>query len=97
MLKALIFILWLDVYVWSVGATLANCRHFLDDPRNKSINERIKEETEKYRKDLAFSVGINLLPPSLIVCPFITGFYEHGWAIKPPSSKDWEKKQYGYN
>lgn len=36
------------------------------------------QSKERYREDLAFAIGISILPPSWIVAPISTGFYKHG-------------------
>lgn len=87
----LIFVVWLIVYVWSVGATLASGRHALDF-LGDNIEKRIAWETRQYKQNLCFAIGWNLFPFDLIICLFLTGFYEHGWVLGPPSVKDWEKK-----
>lgn len=37
---------------------------------------------ETYRADLAFAIGLSLLPPTWLIAPFVTGFYEHGFQIR---------------
>ena len=38
---------------------------------------------QDYRTDLGRSMFLALLPPSWLMIPFFTGFYEHGFQIKP--------------
>ena len=33
------------------------------------------------RENLAVSFGFSLLPPTWIIAPFMTGFYQDGWTL----------------
>ena len=81
---------WLALYVWTVGALMADSRHDLDFIGESPAN-RLRWEKNRYREKLAFCFGISLLPPTLPMSPFITGFYEHGWVILPPRIEEWTK------
>lgn len=58
-------------YVWTWGASNADYEFYQSPPCNT------------YRKGLALTSGLSLLPPAWIVTPFLTGFYEHGWRLRP--------------
>jgi hypothetical protein len=34
-----------------------------------------------YRKDLAVTLLLSVIPTSWLITPFLTGFYEHGWTL----------------
>jgi hypothetical protein len=35
-----------------------------------------------YRSDLSACVFFGLIPISWIICPFATGFFQHGWQLR---------------
>lgn len=65
-------VLYIAFAVWNAGAINANMR---GEYWYRSQNKRERVQT------LSFSVGIALFPPTWIVSPFITGFYQDGWSL----------------
>lgn len=48
--------------------------------------------TEYYRQNLAFSIGMSMLPQAWLMAPFVSGFYEYGWGFSPYQRKGcWTK------
>ncbi len=66
----IIAVIWLACWIGTWGALTAWYQADFPDA-----------SASRYRGDLAFSCGISILPPTWVVAPFVTGFYEHGWCL----------------
>lgn len=65
-------ILWLAFSIGTVGFLNANLRATFPE---------LMQSPRQAREQLAFSIGISLLPPTWFVIPFLTGFYQDGWTL----------------
>lgn len=70
-------VVWIALWFVTWGALLADLQGRFD---NAPFNERW------CRRDLAFSVGIAVLPPAWLITLAVTGFYEHGFRWRCPTS-----------
>lgn len=72
--KLMLFALYLASSFMDAGFINAKLEH-----------ERGSGRCDSYREDLAFAVGWSLFPVApVILTPFLTGFWEHGWRLSPP-------------
>lgn len=70
-------VLWLTLAYVNAGFFLADFMYAVPD--------------QDYRQQTAFFIGWSLFPLAWILCPFMTGFYQHGWmrpALHDPRSQD---------
>lgn len=60
-------------------ADFEHCLDFTDGPQPSAF------ACSKYRQDLGAATGIGLIlgPVALAISPFVTGFYPHGWTLRP--------------
>lgn len=69
----------------STGAVLADLQ--LDDSDQSW-------RRSSYRDALGFAAFMSLIPPVWVICPFVTGFFEHGWVnvftYRPENFKEGE-------
>lgn len=63
---------WLAISVWNAGAYNASLRAEFSD---------LDEDPRHARMDFTMSVLFGLIPQSIIVAPFMTGFYQDGWTL----------------
>ena len=66
---------WVTMGITNAGFVLADVEHW---PASVG-SYRCKE----YRSDLGFSIGWSMFPFVPVITPFATGFYEHGWTLRP--------------
>jgi hypothetical protein len=59
------------IFIWTWGALNADIENIFG----------CGESNDNYRQNLAVTCLFALMPPFWIEAPFMTGFYQHGWAL----------------
>jgi hypothetical protein len=70
--RYLLFPAWLAISVWNAGAYNANFRADFPD---------LDEDPRHARQDFTMAVLFGIAPPSIVIAPFLTGFYMDGWTL----------------
>lgn len=81
-MKFVIIIIVCVLWLWTWGALMADLN---SGWTAKIYNDN--ERQEHYRRDLAVTCFLALLPVFWVLSPFITGFYQHGWRLKMQERK----------
>lgn len=74
--------LWAALFIFTVGAVCASFQGtgiYSTDPA-----ELARRQRRLFLPDLLTAIVFSLLPPVLLLSPFITGFYVYGWRVWPP-------------
>ncbi len=70
---------WLVGLILYIGIAIGNAGALNADLRGNT--PRLHQSAREARHTLGMSIFFALMPPAVIVTPFVTGFYYNGWTL----------------
>lgn len=80
MLVLVLFLVYIAASLGASGAFLADTQW--NYPFGRDTREDEEFRRVHYRSDLSICVFLGLIPIGWIICPFVTGFFQHGWQLR---------------